>query len=1135
MGFVETWLEYNENIKVDGFQWVGKNRQKKGGGGVGFLVSDIFDITDDNLLNSNDDDYERLWIKVRFGENMFTNLAVAYFPVEGTNTDLTDELYNQLLAEVIQIEESTEGNEHVLIMGDFNGRIGDRIPYGDPVCNVNGMKFLDFCNDVNMSIFNCSRKCQGKITWFRNNLSSTIDYIIGNDKTENCLNSMMVDEDRNLNLGSDHNMIILNMVFNNKFVKRNVRNDNDRIIWDLKPDYDFGKYQEGIKSTFNNWDANSFDNANGLWDSWKSKLIEVATETIGVKTVKGKGKPWWDEDIDQAIKDRKLSCQAHRKWTTSGSTNMDERDKLWHDYLDKKGRAKQLIKDRITQKRIDRCIDISKKGGRSSRDFWQELRGPRNVKDRINSLKLPNSNDVTHDRKIMNLTTRQYFQSLGKMNRSLHDTDNDIAVQNHIESLFSNSHSQCNTDQTDKFLTDVKFNLSDVQDALSKAKLNKSPGIDSITNELLKNGGDSLTTSIYNLFQRLVQLENIPHEWNKGIIIPIHKKGSKNDLNNYRGITLTSCVSKVFNSIIANSISEFIEDHNLLTEIQGGFRKQHRCEDHIFTLKSIAATRMAENKTTYLAFLDFSKAFDTVWRDGLLSLAWKLGIRGSMWKIISNLYRNVQSRVKFGDITTDFFDVDDGVKQGCVLSPILFCVYINELARLIKEESIGVSTCNVQTGCLFWADDVVLLANSEKELQRMLDIASDFSRSWKLDFNSDKSKVLVVGKRIDKDKLWKLGNRYISECDNYKYLGVYFSRNLSDHAHVNEVVKKGNRISGYIKSVINSHDSFNRVYYGDILWKTLALPSINYACSVWTCGSKSDIDQIENLQLQMARYILKAPRNTPSVALYGDLGWQTIRSMHDIQRIKYLARLSNLDMHRWPKLMLNALLNVNCNISQIRGKWLSTTREALRKCNMEYIIQCANTTDPHWLNTFKRIYRMECHIVWNKSVRDKSSLNDYALFKDNVHLERYLLDKTDFHGSSIKFKARSNTLPLNYRIRKWSNNKEGDCQLCNDGSIEDLRHFFFTCNSLNVIRSEEFVILENNLCKNGFMNVWIHFISSSLDTKLYFMLIGCPGTPKSKNKAIYEYDVYDIFDKSCKAYLKRAWSARCKMMNSVCI
>ena len=88
---------------------------------------------------------------------------------------------------------------------------------------------------------------------------------------------------------------------------------------------------------------------------------------------------------------------------------------------------------------------------------------------------------------------------------------------------------------------------------------------------------------------------------------------------------------------------------------------------------------------------------------------------------------------------------------------------------------------------------------------------------------------------------------------------------------------------------------------------------------------------------------------------------------------------------------------------------------------------------------------------WNNSVRDKSSIKDYVLFKENVHLKRYLLDKTGCYGSSMKFRARSNTLSLNYRIHKWSDNKEGECKLCNDGSVEDLRHFFFTCNSLNEI------------------------------------------------------------------------------------
>ena len=90
----------------------------------------------------------------------------------------------------------------------------------------------------------------------------------------------------------------------------------------------------------------------------------------------------------------------------------------------------------------------------------------------------------------------------------------------------------------------------------------------------------------------------------------------------------------------------------------------------------------------------------------------------------------------------------------------------------------------------------------------------------------------------------------ITEVDHYKYLGFHISRNLSDHVHVNEMIKKGNRLIGYIKSIINSHDNFNRVYYGNILWKTLALPAINYACAV-SSFSASDYKRLENLQRQI--------------------------------------------------------------------------------------------------------------------------------------------------------------------------------------------------------------------------------------------------------------------------------------------
>jgi hypothetical protein len=236
-----------------------------------------------------------------------------------------------------------------------------------------------------------------------------------------------------------------------------------------------------------------------------------------------------------------------------------------------------------------------------------------------------------------------------------------------------------------------------------------------------------------------------------------------------------------------------------------------------FNLKSIIATRQAEGKQPFMTFLEFKKAFDTVWRKGLFKALKSIGIEGNILNIIMNMYTNVKSKVLFQGVETDFFSVDEGVKQGCVLSPIIFCIYINELAKMIKNKNLGVSIFGKQIGCLFWADDVVLIGDNDNDLKQLLDTASDFSNKWKLSFNYDKSNVLITSQRVNVHRKWQLCNSFINEVNEYKYLGVIISRNLSDHSHIEEVVKKGNRIIAYIKSIIDGQDDFNRVYYGDLL------------------------------------------------------------------------------------------------------------------------------------------------------------------------------------------------------------------------------------------------------------------------------------------------------------------------------
>ena len=129
--------------------------------------------------------------------------------------------------------------------------------------------------------------------------------------------------------------------------------------------------------------------------------------------------------------------------------------------------------------------------------------------------------------------------------------------------------------------------------------------------------------------------------------------------------------------------------------------------------------------------------------------AWNSGLRGRIWRLIDVLYDDVKAQVKFGGIETDFFDVHDGVKQGCVLSPVSFCIFIHEFTKLLQKHDVGVRIHNVCVGSLFWADDVVLLANNENELNRMLNLAAQFANDWKLSFNHDKSNVLIVGQRLN--------------------------------------------------------------------------------------------------------------------------------------------------------------------------------------------------------------------------------------------------------------------------------------------------------------------------------------------------------------------------------------------------
>jgi hypothetical protein len=173
----------------------------------------------------------------------------------------------------------------------------------------------------------------------------------------------------------------------------------------------------------------------------------------------------------------------------------------------------------------------------------------------------------------------------------------------------------------------------------------------------------------------------IPEKWTEGIIIPIFKNnGDENKPENYRPITLLSCLGKLFTAIINNRLNKFVEENEVIRQCQAGFRKKnHSTIYNIFVLQCLIDMRSAQNKKLFCVFIDFKKAFDTVWRNGLWFKLVKNNINGKCLNIIKNMYSNIKSKIKTNQSSSGFFPCLSGERQGANLSPLLFSLYLNDL------------------------------------------------------------------------------------------------------------------------------------------------------------------------------------------------------------------------------------------------------------------------------------------------------------------------------------------------------------------------------------------------------------------------------------------------------------------------
>lgn len=283
----------------------------------------------------------------------------------------------------------------------------------------------------------------------------------------------------------------------------------------------------------------------------------------------------------------------------------------------------------------------------------------------------------------------KYFENL---------SNNIFESHNEESKTFCNEHDFNSTDCRFEDLN-VPITCEEIQKAAKSLKSNKATGLDCLLNEYFIESIDILCSHIGDIFNAILESGFFPDKWTEGVIVPVLKKGDPKLVNNYRGITLVSCLSKLFTSILNARIETFCNNYAIISDCQFGFRKGKSTVDAIFILQSVIKHYLNNNKRLYVGFIDLKSCFDSICRNSLWLKMYKCGIQGKVLRIIRDMYDKVKSCVRCCNSYSDFFQYAVGLRQGEVISPIFFSIFVEDLELHLQD--------NLNSGLLI--DDMVLI------------------------------------------------------------------------------------------------------------------------------------------------------------------------------------------------------------------------------------------------------------------------------------------------------------------------------------------------------------------------------------------------------------------------------------------
>ena len=381
----------------------------------------------------------------------------------------------------------------------------------------------------------------------------------------------------------------------------------------------------------------------------------------------------------------------------------------------------------------------------------------------------------------------------------------------------------------------------EVQDTISSFKKNKSLGHNSIPSNILSLISDEVSTLISKLINLSFETNKFPTAMKLAKIIPVHKKRSQTNTDNYRPISLLSNINKVFEKMMYDRVYKFLSGQNSFFDKQFGFRNKHSTSHTLISLTEYVRKALDNKKLACGIFIDLKKTFDTVNHDILLKKLSYYGIRGLSNEWFKSYLTDRNQFVSINGFDSNILKTNIGVPQGSVLGPLLFLIYINDLNTAIKHSLVH-----------HFADDTNLLHinSSMKKLNQLLnhDLKSlcNWLKANKIALNVAKTEFLFFRsptKVITDFPKLKIDGKLLHPSQNVKYLGIQIDEFLSFNKHANYMVSKLRRNNEMLLKIRHfvPVNVLRSIYY------SIFESHLTYCCNVWGQKGNPIVDKLISL------------------------------------------------------------------------------------------------------------------------------------------------------------------------------------------------------------------------------------------------------------------------------------------------